>query len=72
MLTIYLTFTASVAAGVQASVGNVAAGSAFATVQSAAAGGYGLAVLTGIVQATGGAIAAVGGIGGGVLAWLKG
>ncbi|RFU78684.1 hypothetical protein TARUN_3531 [Trichoderma arundinaceum] len=62
----------SIAAGAQAGMGNVVAGSAFATVQSAAAGGYGLGVLTGLVQAAGGTIAAVGSLGGGFMAWLRG
>ncbi|KAM0249493.1 hypothetical protein ACHAQJ_009041 [Trichoderma viride] len=52
----------SIASGAQAAAGNVAAKSAFATAQSAAAGGYGLGFLTGIVRAVGGAIAGVGGI----------
>ncbi|KAL7794672.1 hypothetical protein V8C43DRAFT_31262 [Trichoderma afarasin] len=59
---------ASVASGAQAGMGSVAAGSSFAVMQSAATGGYGLAILTGIVQTVGGVTAAVGGIG--VLAWL--
>lgn len=50
-------------------MGSVAAGSSFAVMQSAATGGYGMAILTGIVQTVGGVTAAVGGIGG-VLAWL--
>ncbi|PTB68595.1 hypothetical protein BBK36DRAFT_1104451, partial [Trichoderma citrinoviride] len=51
---------ASVASGAQAGIGNVAAGSGFAVLQSAAAGGYGTAILTGIVQTVGGVAAAVG------------
>ncbi|KAL7795960.1 hypothetical protein V8C37DRAFT_372647 [Trichoderma ceciliae] len=58
----------SIASAVHASIGNVAAGSIFATMQSAAAGGYGLATLTTAAQAAGGAVAGVGG----VTAWLKG
>ncbi|EHK25589.1 uncharacterized protein TRIVIDRAFT_229678 [Trichoderma virens Gv29-8] len=49
---------ASIASGAQASIGSVAAGSGFAVMQSAAAGGYGLGILTGIVQAVGGITAA--------------
>ncbi|ETR98859.1 hypothetical protein M419DRAFT_44019, partial [Trichoderma reesei RUT C-30] len=51
---------ASIASGTQAGIGNVAAGSGFAVMQSAAAGGYGVGILTGIVQAVGGVTAAVG------------
>ncbi|KAM0485343.1 hypothetical protein ACHAPX_001329 [Trichoderma viride] len=40
----------SVASGVQSAAGNVAAKGAFATVQSAATGGYGYGVLAGIVR----------------------
>ncbi|KAI1759526.1 hypothetical protein GGR53DRAFT_140597 [Hypoxylon sp. FL1150] len=46
---------ASVASGYQAAIGNVAAGSVFATLQSAGMGGYGVAIVNGAVQA-GGAI----------------
>ncbi|KAL4756425.1 uncharacterized protein BDW70DRAFT_14433 [Aspergillus foveolatus] len=41
----------SLAASAQGVVGNVAAGSTFATLQSAGAGGAGLAVIDGVVQA---------------------
>lgn len=46
----------------------VAAGSAFATLQSAAMGGYGVAAVTGAVQGAG---AAVAGVSGGVATWLQ-
>ncbi|KAL9479743.1 hypothetical protein ACSS6W_004529 [Trichoderma asperelloides] len=62
---------ASIASALQASIGNVAAGSIFATVQSAAAGGYGVAALTGTVQAVGGAVAGAGSIGT-AWTWLRG
>ncbi|KAL6829114.1 hypothetical protein J3E69DRAFT_364741 [Trichoderma sp. SZMC 28015] len=60
----------SAATTVHASIGNVAAGSIFATLQSAAAGGYGVGVLTGAAQTAGGAVAGAGGLGG-ILAYLK-
>ncbi|KAG4260543.1 hypothetical protein FPRO03_02366 [Fusarium proliferatum] len=41
------------AAGIQSGIGSVVAGSAFATLQSAGAGGFGLAVVNGVVQAAG-------------------
>ncbi|EHK39612.1 hypothetical protein TRIATDRAFT_296634 [Trichoderma atroviride IMI 206040] len=50
----------SVASGAQSAAGNVAARGAFATVQSAAAGGYGTGVLASIVRVTGGAVAGAG------------
>jgi hypothetical protein len=50
----------SLAAGIHAGIGNVVAGSAFATVQSAAMAGYGTAVVGGIVQGVGVAVAAGG------------
>ncbi|KAL9570631.1 hypothetical protein ACKAV7_004968 [Fusarium commune] len=43
----------SAAAGVHSGIGSVVAGSAFATLQSAGAGGVGLAVVNGVVQAAG-------------------
>ncbi|KAI1214430.1 uncharacterized protein F4807DRAFT_456072 [Annulohypoxylon truncatum] len=46
---------ASLAAGAQASIGNVAAGSLFATLQSAGMAGYGAAIVNGVVQAGGAA-----------------
>ncbi|KAI2616325.1 hypothetical protein GGR54DRAFT_241830 [Hypoxylon sp. NC1633] len=53
---------ASIASGVQAGIGNVAAGSAFATLQSAGMAGYGAAIVNGVVQAGGaGAALASGG-----------
>ncbi|KAM0453467.1 hypothetical protein ACHAO4_005060 [Trichoderma viride] len=62
---------ASIASALQASIGNVAAGSLFATIQSAAAGGYGVAALTGTAQAVGGAVAGAGSIGT-AWTWLRG
>ncbi|KAI0133284.1 hypothetical protein F4776DRAFT_624885 [Hypoxylon sp. NC0597] len=47
----------SVASGIQAGIGNVAAGSAFATLQSAGMAGYGAAIVNGVIQAGGAAIA---------------
>ncbi|KAI1087620.1 hypothetical protein F5B19DRAFT_61731 [Rostrohypoxylon terebratum] len=47
----------SIAAGAQASAGNIAAGSLFATLQSAGMAGYGAAIVNGVIQA-GGAVAA--------------
>ncbi|KAF4952336.1 hypothetical protein FGADI_6826 [Fusarium gaditjirri] len=43
----------SAAAGIQSGIGSVVAGSAFAILQSAGAGGAGLAVVNGVVQAAG-------------------
>ncbi|KAI3577207.1 hypothetical protein IWW34DRAFT_870000 [Fusarium oxysporum f. sp. albedinis] len=43
----------SAAAGVHSGIGSVVSGSAFATLQSAGAGGVGLAVVNGVVQAAG-------------------
>ncbi|KAJ4268698.1 hypothetical protein NW762_002765 [Fusarium torreyae] len=43
----------SVAAGAQSVIGNVVAPGVFATLQSAGAGGYGVAVVHGIVQGAG-------------------
>ncbi|KAL4741698.1 hypothetical protein BDV11DRAFT_182193 [Aspergillus similis] len=57
----------SLAASAQSVIGNVAAGSTFATLQSAGAGGAGLAVLGGIAQAGGLAV----GIGNAALAWVR-
>ena len=48
-----LTETGSLAAAFQSSVGSVAAGGIFATLQSAGAGGYGVATVYGAVQAGG-------------------
>ncbi|OAA66543.1 hypothetical protein SPI_01119 [Niveomyces insectorum RCEF 264] len=58
----------SAAAGIQSTLGSVVAPSAFSTLQSAAMGGYGVAAVTGMVQAAG---AAVGSSAGAVLAWAK-
>lgn len=44
----------SIAAGVHSTIGNVAAGSLFATLQSAGMGGYGVAVVNTVAQAVGG------------------
>lgn len=67
-----LTFAAgSAAAALQAGVGDVVGGSAIATMQSAAMGGYGLAFVNGVVQggsivvATAAGLLGVGGGGGG-------
>ncbi|KAI0384604.1 hypothetical protein F5Y04DRAFT_277330 [Hypomontagnella monticulosa] len=49
---------ASLASAVQSGIGNVAAGSAFATLQSAGMAGYGAAVVNGAVQVGGAALAA--------------
>ncbi|KAL2138697.1 hypothetical protein VTI28DRAFT_6370 [Corynascus sepedonium] len=49
----------SIAAGAQSSIGNVAAGSAFATLQSAGAGGAGATVVNGIIQTAGASVAGV-------------
>ncbi|KAL7901630.1 hypothetical protein HDV64DRAFT_241580 [Trichoderma sp. TUCIM 5745] len=62
---------ASIASALQATIGNVAAGSLFATIQSAAAGGYGVAALTGTAQAIGGTVAGAGSIGT-AWTWLRG
>ncbi|KAI1798529.1 hypothetical protein F4811DRAFT_548165 [Daldinia bambusicola] len=43
----------SIAAGAQSAIGNVAAGSLFATLQSAGMAGYGAAAVNGVVQAGG-------------------
>lgn len=48
------------AAGAQASIGSVPAGGAFATLTSAAMGGYGMAVVVGATQAAGLGIAGLG------------
>jgi hypothetical protein len=45
----------SVAAAVQSSLGSVVAGSTFATLQSAAAGGYGVVIVNGVIQVAGAA-----------------
>jgi hypothetical protein len=47
----------SIAAGVQSTIGNVATGSIFAVLQSAGAGGAGLAAVNGVAQMVGGVIA---------------
>lgn len=60
--------TGTLAAGAQAGVGNIAAGGIFATIQSAAMGGYGVAAVAGAVQGLGAGVVAVAG---GVSAWLN-
>ncbi|KAL6235166.1 hypothetical protein BDW75DRAFT_240448 [Aspergillus navahoensis] len=57
----------SLAASAQSVIGNVAAGSMFATLQSAGTGGAGLAVINGIAQ-TGTLVVGVGSAG---LAWVR-
>jgi len=62
---LYLIYTlthilGSAAAGIQSGIGSVAAGSAFAILQSAGAGGAGLAVVNGVVQAAGAIVGATG------------
>ncbi|KAL7909047.1 hypothetical protein GGI35DRAFT_425261 [Trichoderma velutinum] len=61
----------SAASAIHASIGNVAAGSIFATFQSAAAGGYGVGVLAGAAQTAGSAVAGASGVGA-VLTYFKG
>lgn len=46
----------SLAAAVQSSIGNVAAGSIFAAFQSAGAGGAALGIMNGVIQGAGAAI----------------
>ncbi|KAI2632242.1 hypothetical protein GGR54DRAFT_26111 [Hypoxylon sp. NC1633] len=48
---------ASIAAGYQSAIGNVVTPSVFATLQSAAMGGYGVAIVNGIVSGGGAALA---------------
>ncbi|KAK1827349.1 hypothetical protein QBC39DRAFT_362152 [Podospora conica] len=50
----------ALAPAIQAATAPVAAGGLFATLQSAAMGGYGLGAVTGAVQLVGGAVTAVG------------
>ncbi|KAJ0419474.1 hypothetical protein BJY00DRAFT_164539 [Aspergillus carlsbadensis] len=57
----------SIAAAVQGTIGNVAAGSAFATLQSAGAAGAGAAVVNGVVQGA----ALVGTIGNVGVGWVR-
>ncbi|KAI2638225.1 hypothetical protein GGS21DRAFT_461225 [Xylaria nigripes] len=52
----------SVAAGAQSSIGSVVAPSLFATLQSAAAGGYGVAAVSTAVQGVGGLVASSAGM----------
>jgi hypothetical protein len=56
----------TIAAGIHSTIGNVVAGSVFATLQSAGAGGTGLAVVNGAIQVGGAVLTATGG----VTAWL--
>lgn len=53
----------SLAVMIQSGLGNVLAGSAFATLQSAAMGGYGAAVVAGAAQGAGAVVAAAGAAG---------
>ncbi|KAJ5708646.1 hypothetical protein N7488_008447 [Penicillium malachiteum] len=57
----------SAAAALHGSIGNIASGSAFAIVQSAGAGGSGLAVVNGVAQVGGAAMTM-----GTAMAWVKG
>jgi hypothetical protein len=50
----------TIAASVQSGTGNVAAGSLFATLQSAGAGGTGLVAVNGAIQLGGGVMTAAG------------
>jgi hypothetical protein len=50
----------SYAAVTHSTIGNAVAGSLFSTLQSAGAGGYGLAAVNGAVQVGGTALAAIG------------
>ncbi|KAF5605335.1 interferon-induced 6-16 [Fusarium subglutinans] len=50
----------SAAAGIQSGIGSVVAGSPFAILQSAGAGGAGLAIVNGVVQASGAIVGASG------------
>lgn len=59
-ITITQNHLGSAAAAVQSGIGNVVSGSVFATLQSAAAGGYGVAAVTTAVQAVGAAIGSTG------------
>lgn len=58
----------SLAATAQSGIGSVVAPSLFATLQSAGAGGYGVPLVYGAVQAAGGTIM---GATGGAAAWFK-
>ncbi|KAK3935436.1 hypothetical protein QBC46DRAFT_413049 [Diplogelasinospora grovesii] len=58
----------SIAAGIQSAIGNVAAGSGFATLTSAGMGGYGTVVAAGAAQGAGVATAVFSGVG----AWFGG
>lgn len=53
-------FSGSAAAGIQSGIGSVVAPGLFATLQSAGAGGYGLAAVHTVVQAAGALVAAAG------------
>jgi hypothetical protein len=53
----FLNNAATVAAGIQSSIGNVVAPSLFSMLQSAAMGGYGVAVVNGAVQVWGAGLA---------------
>jgi hypothetical protein len=60
----------SLAAGAQSAIGNVAAGSVFATMQSAGAGGGGLAAVNGATQ-FGAAAAWMAGNANATVSWFK-
>lgn len=53
-------FSGSAAAGIQSGIGSVVAPGLFATLQSAGAGGYGVAAVHTVVQAAGALVAAAG------------
>ncbi|KAI6772580.1 hypothetical protein HG530_003538 [Fusarium avenaceum] len=56
----FIDFSGSAAAGIQSGIGSVVAPGLFATLQSAGAGGYGLAAVHTVVQAAGALVAAAG------------
>lgn len=58
----YAVLPGTVAAAAQSSIGNIAAGSVFATLKSAGAGGAGLAAVNGVVQVGGGLITTLGSV----------
>ncbi|KAK5992292.1 hypothetical protein PT974_05693 [Cladobotryum mycophilum] len=61
---------ASAASAVHGMLGNLGAGCVFSTLQSAGMGGYGVAIVNGVVTNIGGAVSAVGGIAG-VSSWWR-
>ncbi|RMJ09673.1 hypothetical protein CDV36_010717 [Fusarium kuroshium] len=64
----------SFAAFIHSCIGNVAAGSPFAVLQSAGAGGYGMAIVSNVFGLTGLGMTVVGAVGmvGGLVSWLDG